>query len=174
MNRGNISQSTKKDNWESLVKKMEGLRLCDRCNAVYYDGHWHTDPKLAEQIREHQPDVKKELCQQCAYIMNGEVNTRKGFEGQIVLDGLRDIEEKREILHTVRNFANQAKENDPQQQIADIDDRGNRVVISTTDNQMAVGIGKAVDRAFKGGSLKIVWSEDDLPARVYWKHKDTH
>lgn len=157
-----------------MAKKEEGLRLCDRCNAVYYDGHWHTNPKLAEAIKEHRSDVKKELCRQCAYIVNGEVSTRKGFEGLVVLDGLSDPEEKHEVLKTVRNFARKATERNPESQLADIDDRGTRVVISTTENQMAVGIGKAVNDAFKGGALRVVWSEDDMPARVYWKHKMAH
>lgn len=171
MTRGKHSKSAKKDWWESMAKKHEGLRLCDRCNAVYYDGHWHTNPRFASLIREHRPNAKKELCRQCAYIVNGDVNTRHGFEGLVVLDGLRDPDEKHEILLTVRNFARKATDRDPEDQIADIDDRGERVVISTTDNQMAVGIGKAVDKSFKGGDLRIVWSKDDMPARVYWKHK---
>lgn len=160
--------------WQKNAKKQKGTRLCDRCEAVFYDGHWHTDPHAAEALKEAKPrnSATTALCPQCTNVMSGEGKADSDFEGQLTLDGLHDGKEKAEILATIRNLARKSAEQDPQDQLIAIDDKGDRVIIATSDNQMAVRMGKKIDEAFKGGTLRITWSNDDLPARVYWKHKD--
>lgn len=163
-----------KDWWQKNAKKQSGVQVCDRCNAVFYDGHWHTDAHAASAMSEHKPRNAKQsaMCPACTYVMSGEGKADSDFEGQITLDGLHDANEKAEILLTIRNLARASVEKDPQDQIIAIDDKGDRIIISTTDNQLAVRMGKKIDESFKGGTLRITWSDDDLPARVYWKHKD--
>lgn len=161
--------------WEPHAAKAKGLMLCDRCDAVYYDGYWHTAPGFAAALRE-KGGVKGEaaertLCLECRWVVEGHAGIERGYEGKVTLDGLADAEEKAQVLRTVRNFARRATKRDPEDQIVGIEDRGARVVITTSENQMAAGIGKAVDAAFKGGCLEIHWSKDDLPVHVYWKHK---
>ena len=170
---GKDHHQTKSDEWwEEHVGHSSKMKLCDRCEAVYFDGFWHNAPEIAWKLKEERGSSTEHThCTECNWIVTGVEGVKSGFEGQITLDCLDDPKEKGEILSTVRNFAQRATKRDPQDQIIAIEDRGNRVVITTTENQMAVGIGKAVDKAYKGGSLRIVWSEDDLPARVYWKHK---
>jgi hypothetical protein len=161
--------------WQKETKKLSSAQLCDRCSAVYFDGHWHTAPALAAAIKARRKTGKKPakpvLCYECHVVVHGAADGRTLFEGQLTLDGLGDAAEKAEILSTVRNFAARMTKRDPEDRIINIDDRGLRVVVTTTENQMAVGMGKAVDAAFKGGKLRIAWSKDDLPARVYWTHK---
>lgn len=155
-------------------QKPAGMRLCSHCGAVYFDGHWHTAPTLSSILRKsgHPAASEKELCIQCHLAVHGPEPKKLGFEGEVTLDGLTHFEEKGEILRTVRNVGNAAVKRDPMDRIIAIDDRGERVVITTTENQLAVAIGKAVDAAHKGGKLTIVFSrEGDLPARVYWKRK---
>ena len=155
-------------------QKPEGMVLCGHCGAVYFDGHWHTSPVLSSILsKSKRPSAaEQELCLQCQWAKHGQDPRRGGFEGEVTLDGLTDLEEKGEILKTVRNVGNHARERDPMDRIINIDDRGARVVITTTENQLAVALGKAVDAAYKGGKLTIVFShKGDLPARVYWKRK---
>jgi hypothetical protein len=45
------------------------------------------------------------------------------------------------------------------------------VRVTTTENQLAISLGKQVDSAFKGGTLKIRFSDEDLPVRVFWDEK---
>jgi hypothetical protein len=162
-----------KTQWWQGEKDKSGMKLCSRCDAVYYDGHWHTAPLLSAELKKgkKRSGGKSEFCVQCRWLVHGSDLKSAGFEGQLTLDGLVDAAEKAEILGTIRNFAKRATRRDPEDQIIAIDDRGERVVVTTTENQMAVGLGKAVDAAHKGGKLRIVWSEDDLPARVFWKRK---
>lgn len=164
-----------KDWWQKNAKKQTGVRICDRCAAVLYDGHWHADPVAREALTDAKPRSAsvEAFCPQCRYVMEGEGRADADFEGQVTLDGLHDAKEKDSILRTVRNYARDMEKRDPEDQIIALEDRGDRVIVATSDNQLAVGIGKAVDKAFKGGELRIVWSEDDKPARVYWKHKHT-
>ena len=155
-------------------QKPAGMVLCGNCGAVYFDGHWHTAPVLSNILSKSKQPVtaESELCLQCQWAKHGGDPRQGGFEGEVTLDGLTDLEEKGEILKTVRNVGNQARERDPMDRIINIDDRGERVVITTTENQLAVALGKAVDAAHKGGKLTIVFShKGDLPARVYWKRK---
>lgn len=160
--------------WQKEKRKTGGMRLCDNCGAVYFDGHWHTAPALSmllKQEKAKKPSKDHDLCIQCRWASRGGATVKSGFEGLVTLDGLTDLEEKAEILATARNVAKKAQQRDPEDHIIAIEDRGERVVISTTENQLAAAIGKAVDAAFKGGKLTITWGDDDLPVRVYWKRK---
>lgn len=164
--------------WTHGGRKLAAARLCERCEAVWYDGHWHTAPGLAAVLRaksKKQPAKKRgteTLCYECHLAVHGPANPKdKPFEGQLTLDGLKEGKEKSEILATVRNFGKKQERRDPEARIVAIDDRAARVVITTTENQMAVGMGKAVDASHKGGTLTISWSKTDLPARVRWVRK---
>ena len=156
--------------WQHENRKLSGLRLCERCDAVYYDGHWHTAPLLAEALKSGRKKGVKDVCNECRYAIHGPANA-SAFEGQLTLDGVGDAKFKADVLSAVRAYGRRATRRDPEDRILTIDDRGERVVIFTTENQMAVGLGKAIDSAFKGGTLRISWSEGDLPARVYWKSR---
>lgn len=163
------------DWWQRETRKLKGAQLCDRCSAVWYDGHWHTQPEMAAAIRKERggkKPAKPVLCYECHLIVNGPPEGAvQEYEGELTLDGLTDPAEKAKILKTVRNFGARQNGRDPEDRIINIDDRGTRVVVTTSENQTAVGMGKAVNAAFKGGRLRIAWSKDDLPARVYWTHK---
>lgn len=144
---------------EKQPKSKEGLIFCLGCGAVYYDKHWHTNKKYAA-ILKNQKAIKKELCPECKNAKN------ENFEGEILLKNLS--KEKEEILNLVRNIEKRAKKRDPEDRIIKIEDKGKTVRILTTENQLAVSIGKQIDRAFKGGELKIKWSEKDALVRVIW------
>lgn len=163
------------DWWDKEKRKMTGLKLCTRCEAVWYDGHWHNAPNLAAAIkakRKASKPAKDLYCEECRYAVHGPADKKSAlFEGELTLDGLVDKKEKAEILATVRNAAKRAQRRDPEDRIVAIDDRGERVVVTTTENQLAVALGKAVDASHKGGKLRITWSSDDLPARAHWTRK---
>lgn len=163
------------DWWDKEKRKMTGLKLCSRCEAVWYDGHWHNAPNLAAALkakRKLSKPAKDLFCNECRYVVHGPADAKTAlFEGELTLDGLIDKAEKAAIIGNVRNTAKRAQRRDPEDRIVAIDDRGERVVVTTTENQLAVTLGKSVDSAFKGGKLRITWSSDDLPARVHWTRK---
>ncbi len=163
--------------WQHEGRKMAAAQLCTRCEAVWYDGHWHTAPALAATLRAKKKAAVKGskkplLCNECRIAVNGPADPKQArFEGQLTLEGLTDDKEKAEILATARNFGKKQTKRDPEDRVIAIDDRGARVVITTTENQTAVGMGKAIAASHKGGDLVISWSKTDLPARVRWTRK---
>ena len=172
-----VVSGARTDWWDKEKSKMRGLVLCARCEAVWYDGHWHTAPNLAAALKAKAKAKtgkadKKLLCEECRYAVHGPSGAASAlFEGELTLDGLVDKKEKAEILATVRNAAKRAQKRDPEDRIVSIDDRGERVVVRTSENQLAVILGKAVDASHKGGKIRVAWSSDDLPARVHWTRK---
>ncbi len=157
--------------WEKEVKGKEPLRVCSRCGAVYFDEHWHTIPnfeKIYKKMLSPKP-VTKELCVECKWIVGGKNKT--GWEGELILENLVP-EEKSEMINLVRNVGARAFKRDPEDQIIKIEDMGRKVRVTTTENQLAVSIGKQIARAFKGGNLEIKWSDEDAPARVVWTRKE--
>jgi hypothetical protein len=157
--------------WEYEVKGKEPLIVCSRCGAVYFDEHWHTIPNFLKIYKKMLPkkSMAKELCAECKWIVGGKGKT--GWEGELILENLVP-EEKSEIINLVRNVGKRAFLRDPEDQIIKIEDLGRKVRVTTTENQLAVSIGKQVASAFKGGKLEIIWSAEDAPARVKWTRKE--
>lgn len=145
--------------------------MCPRCGAIYFDKHWHIIPNFWVEYKKMLPkkEVVEELCAECKWIDGGREDT--GWEGEVTLENLV-TDDKEEILKLVRNVGARAFLRDPEDQIIKIEDRGKKVIITTTENQLAVSIGKQVASAFKGGKLEIIWSAEDAPARVRWTRKE--
>lgn len=156
--------------YEMEVKKKKAVRQCSRCGAVYLDNHWHTIPDFAKIYAKSLPkkEIVKELCAECKWIVGGKNKT--GWEGELILKNLGSSD-KQEILNLARNVGRRATLRDPEDQIIKIEDMGDKVRITTTENQLAVSIGKQIASAFKGGKLEIIWSDEDAPARVRWTGK---
>ncbi len=152
--------------WEQEVKGKKPLAVCKRCHAVYFDEHWHTSSKLYEAYK-GKPGVREELCPEDTWIkagFHGIVN----YEGEVLLKNLTDLEFKADVIRQARNIGARALKRDPEDQIIKIEDRGETVRLTTTENQLAVSIGKQISQAYKGGKLEIKWSREDAPARVIW------
>jgi hypothetical protein len=156
--------------YEMEVKKKKAIRQCSRCGAVYLDNHWHTVPDFAKIYAKSllKKEIIKELCAECKWIVGGKNKT--GWEGELILENLVP-EEKSEILNLTKNVGARATLRDPEDQIIKIEDFGKKMRITTTENQLAVSIGKQIASAFKGGKLEIIWSDEDAPARVRWMRK---
>ncbi|MDP3985522.1 MAG: hypothetical protein Q8P82_02045 [bacterium] len=155
--------------WGKETKGLEKIVVCPKCHALYYDKHWHSWSQakgLAERLRKL--SVVEEMCTECRWSHDAGSESKRSYEGEVILAGWGTLEEKREIIQIIRNVGNRATRRDPEDQIIRIDDQGNKIRVLTTENQLAVSIGKQVDRARKGGRLEIIFSEQDAIARVRW------
>ena len=153
--------------WHSEFKEAYQMKACNRCHAVYYDQHWHHEPALYEKVAGTQLD-KNILCPECTWIKAG-FHGIVDFEGEVLLKGVPSEDMKREIINEIRNIGNRASNRDPQDQIIKIEDKGDTIRITTTENQLAVSIAKQVSRAHKGGKLDIKFSKEDKPVRIVWQ-----
>jgi hypothetical protein len=157
--------------WQYEVRGKKSLKICPRCSAVYFDKHWHTLPNFMNNYKKMiaKPPLARELCAEDKWIKEGKQG-KTHWEGELILENLISAD-KGEILNLVRNVGQRATKRDPEDQIIKIEDMGSKVRITTTENQLAVSIGKQVSWAFKGGHLEIKWSDQDAPARVRWTRK---
>ena len=133
--------------------KLSEPAACPQCKAVYQQGRWCWDapPAGASEV----------LCQACHRIKDsypaGELTLRGGF--------LKD--HKTEILHLARNEEKLENGEHPLNRIMDVEDRGEVVVITTTDIHLPRRIGEAIHRAYEG-DLDFHYEEESYSIRVRW------
>jgi NMD protein affecting ribosome stability and mRNA decay len=159
--------SSKKEEQEFGPGK-KGFVMCPDCNAAYYNKSWHhglegaVRDQLPEEFADH--DVTFETCPVCKMKKDGT------YEGEVIIKLGKPAEEyKEEILKAIRNSDDQAQDRDVMDAVLKIDDRGSEIRVYTSENQLAVKIGKKLDSAFKGGRLEIKYSEGEDTARVIWE-----
>lgn len=163
--------------WHSDFKEAYLMKACNRCHAVFYDSHWHHEPALYEKVaakaslatRAGNQLDKNILCPECTWIKAG-FHGIVDFEGEVLLKGIPTEVLKHEIINEIRHIGTRASNRDPQDQIIKIEDKGDTIRITTTENQLAVSIAKQVARAHKGGKLEIKFSKEDKPVRIVWAY----
>ncbi|MDD5252240.1 MAG: hypothetical protein PHT12_06485 [Patescibacteria group bacterium] len=138
--------------------EVKGAARCGDCGAVYYDKHWHSAELVPAKVRTG--GLAKKKCDVC--------RAGAAYAGEVLIEGVADQGERAEIAALVRNIGKRATLRDPEERIVRLHDDGSSLRIFTSENQLAVSIGKQVDQARKGGRLDIVWSADDKPVRVHW------
>ena len=134
--------------------------LCSDCGSVYFDKAWHH--RLEEEKDVHlktDRKIKFELCPAC------KMKKEKLFEGELIVI-IKDKDKKADVMNTIKNSNEQARERDPMDRILWTEDKGNEVRIFTSENQLAVRIGKKLESSFPGSKLKIKHTGEDI-ARVY-------
>jgi len=147
--------------------------ICPDCGAVYYDKSWKSS--IEGDLKYHQKNLEEkmvrvdELCPAC------KMKRDKVFEGEVVIKvksktekgKTEDIEGlKKEILNNVKNTEKNAMEWDLMDRILWTEEKNDEIRIYTSENQLAVRIGKNLEKAFKNGSLEIKYSKGEDIIRV--------
>ena len=134
--------------------------VCPSCGAVFDDKRWKAGFHLVRDARETKK-VFFHLCPACAMVRQGQ------FEGEVVAIG---VPERRiaETVARIESVGRTAAKRDPLDRIIRVSRRGRTIVVTTTENQLAVRVGKAV-RAILGGRLLIRWSHEEDIVRVRWQ-----
>ncbi len=153
--------------WEDEHTGLRKVLVCGRCHAIYYDKHWHswqrTNGSLPAGVK-----FSEALCFACAALLKQKGGAARGYGGEAIFSGLSDIAKRILVVNEIRNIGKRAVARDPEAQIIKIEDLGGSLRVTTTQPQLAASIGKQIDSAFKGGKLRVIWSKDNLPARVRW------
>lgn len=92
------------------------------------------------------------------------------FEGRVELIGVPQGRVD-DAISRIKNFSRRAQARDPLDRVIAIKRRGNRIEVTTTENQLAVRIAKAV-RGILGGKLHIQWTDEDDVVYVTLKLQD--
>ncbi len=145
----------------------KGAALCPSCGAVYYEKHWRSAAALPAGFKT--AGLPSKLCEECragAVVGGGKA---VGWAGELLVTGVTDPELRAEIMGLIKNVGDRAARRDPEERIIDLLAFPSEIRVYTTENQLAVSIGKQLDRAHKGGKLEIKWSAGDKVARVRWQ-----
>ena len=161
---GRRHQRSRKEESEFGLGQKEFLK-CSDCGVVYFDKSWHHG--LLEEKQEHLKEnrqFKFTLCPACKMAKD------KIFEGEVVVK-LKSKNEKvkSDVLNTIKNSDEQARERDPMDRILWAEDKGDEVRFFTSENQLAVRIGKKLESSFLGSKLEIKHTGEDM-IRVYWEY----
>lgn len=137
--------------------------LCRECNSVFFDKAWHH--RLGEEKDSHflksGKKIKFELCPACKMARDNL------FEGELIIKLKEESEKlKTNILNTINNSDKQARERDPMDRILRIEEKTDGIHVFTSENQLAVKIGKKLKSSFNGGKMDIQHTGEDL-IRVY-------
>lgn len=142
--------------------------VCQDCSAAYFDKSWHRG--LEEDVKhfeEKNKMIKFKICPAC------QMRRDKKYEGEIVLkfpvSSFRFPKE--EILNLLKNSNQQAQEKDPMDRVLWTEEKDDGLHVYTSENQLAVKIGKKLKSAYKDSKLEIKHSHAEDPIRVYWEYK---
>jgi hypothetical protein len=138
--------------------KLAEPTVCPDCNAVFQAGRWHW-------AKNWPLDAHRETCEACR-------RTKDHYPAaEVTLKGGAVRLHKAEMLNLARNLEKLEIAEHPLHRIMKIEERPNRVVISTTDLHLARRIGQAICHAHKG---KVNWqySKESCFARVNWSSED--
>lgn len=157
-------QRSKKEKQEFGLAKKEYI-VCPDCSAVYFDKAWHH--ALEEDLGHLREDknIQFKICPACR------MKRDKIFEGELVIN-MASIAPKtgEEIMKIIENSDKQAQDKDPLDRILWIEKDKKEIRVFTSENQLAVRMGKKLKSSIKGSTIKIARSHEEDVIRVYWKY----
>lgn len=124
-------------------KAYKELAMCKMCGAVYYKKSWRHNFKNSDyrKLLRKFP-INWTICPADRMIKNGQ------FEGKLTVKNIPH-KYKEELIDLIAGFGNRAYQKDSQHRIINIKNlAGNSLLITTTENQMALQMAKKIKNAF--------------------------
>ncbi len=146
----NIELRPSRTEKHEIPKGKLGLVFCRECNAVYYKKSWHHNLRNYKNLCEDLP-IKFSMCLACKMIKN------KQFEGRIEIINM-PLKISDDLIRLVKSFCRRAYERDPMDRLIKIKDIKEGVILTTTENQLAVRLAKKIKQTFKKVEMKISYS----------------
>ncbi|MBI4262808.1 MAG: hypothetical protein HY657_00385 [Acidobacteria bacterium] len=136
--------------------------LCPGCGAVYVRKHWsHRAPGRAIARRADQPLIVR-VCASCRTRRTG---VPHGF---LHIDGEFFALHREELERLLRNEADQAREDNPLNQVLAWEDLGaGTLLITTSTEHLAQRLGRALEKAYDG-EVHYGFSHENKLAHVWW------
>ena len=143
-----------------LSKAYPEPTICPSCGLVFHKKRWIRDQHILDEVSAVAP---KHKCPACRKIDD------HYFMGQVIIDGDFLLTVKSEIVNLIHNQEKKEFFQNPLARIMSLKNQKDNIVIETTTDNLAVMIGKALQRSHSG-ELNISFSGDKI-ARVHW-HRD--
>lgn len=149
---GQAILETEMDSYKVSANLDEPMHCAD-CGAVYHAGFWQWLAKPAE--------AQQTICPACSRI-------RKNLaEGYVALSGEFFSANEREILRLIKDYEMRGREAQPLLRIMAVKKTEFGALITTTDSNLARGIGEALQQTFKG-VLEFHGTPDNNLLGVSW------
>ncbi len=139
------------------------IMICPDCEAVYYYKSWHHNLENYPNLNESK-DVNFFICPACKMIKS------KQYEGEVIIENT-PLGIKEEIKNLISKFGETAWKKDPLDRIISVKEKGKKLTILTTENQLAQKLGKKISKVFgKKHKIEISHSdsEDVIRVKVYF------
>lgn len=148
-------------------KKHAGIERCKKCNAVRVNGFWHAFVKPSVLIWAKRSGLELKLVECDACQTAKKARGSVGAVGELRISAIPELL-KKDILGAIHNAGMRAQKQNAEDRIIEIREEKKGLIVTTTENQLVVRIGKKLHQAFKGGDLAVQYSEGDAPIRVFW------
>jgi len=135
--------------------KLTEPTVCPDYGAVFHQGRW--------QWLEAPAGAHSATCPACHRIHD---HFPAGF---VTLKGSFVQEHRDEIMNLVHNEEKRERTEHPLKRIMDVDERGDEVLVTTTDIHLARSIGDALHHAYQG-NLECRYNPEQNLLRVEWMH----
>ncbi len=136
------------------------MKICPSCYAVCENQRWAFDEGKREMAMSTN-GWEKQLCPGCERVARGQV------DGVVHLRGDFLKTHREEAKNLIRSVAEKKLRKNIAARIYHIEEKGDEIIIETTDRSLAERLGKEFERAYSG-HLDIQWQQGSAFARVYW------
>ncbi|KKQ23393.1 hypothetical protein A2999_00020 [Candidatus Wolfebacteria bacterium RIFCSPLOWO2_01_FULL_38_11] len=133
-----------------IPKGFKGLVLCPICGASFYKKAWHHNLRNYKNLKENL-EVKFLICPACRMIKN------KQFEGEVKILNIPQ-NNLDNLIHLIEAFGHRAYLIDSQHRLINIKKVKDGLIVTTTENQLAVKIAKKIKEVFKKIDIKTSYS----------------
>ena len=136
------------------------VAVCTGCRALYWNKRWYVSEEETTGLA--QAAVRKNvLCPACQRMQDNNPAGILTFSGDYL------VRHEDEILNTIKNAEEKARAKNPLARIMEINQEGNVLTLTTTDDKLAQKLGRDVYKAHSG-KLEYQWSRENDFVRVNW------
>lgn len=148
--RWNLEKPTSKTELHEFSHGSKGLLICKVCKAVYFKKRWlHGLEKIKSENQNL--SVVFKTCPACALIET------KQFEGKISIENASEKNQK-EIIDFVKAYGKRAWERDPMDRVISIVKNKKEIIITTTENQLALKLSRKLKQMLSKSTKDISFS----------------
>jgi NMD protein affecting ribosome stability and mRNA decay len=135
--------------------------ICPTCGLVFHKKRWSYNEKFLSTVSKA---AEKHKCPACRKIEDHYV---MGF---VSITGTFVPTIKKEIVNIIHNQEKKEQVRNPLARIMSLNNKDDKIMVETTNDNLAIAIGKALNRSH-GGELNINYANNEQFARVNW-HRD--
>ena len=134
--------------------------ICKKCGMIYRNKRWLLDEAELNRLSV-ESGVTKVLCEACQRMADDNP------AGVVTLSGSYLQEHENDILNMIKRTEARSRTKNPLGRIMEINQEGNVLTISTTEDKLAQKLGREIYKAHRG-ELHYQWSHDQEFVRVNW------